>query len=112
MIYRVMKGRLKNRIRDKIEDVQKYTYWCLSFARRNLTRFVAILNFFDYTMSDPSRNIANACIFNYPRQDSVEVADIALEGCYTIYDSVESVWTWRGKVAGNARSKPYAGLLN
>ena len=67
MIYRVMKGRLKNRIRDKIEDVQKYTYWCLSFARRNLTRFVAILNFFDYTMSDPSRNIANACIFNYPR---------------------------------------------
>ena len=82
-----------------------------TFVRSNLNRLSAMLVYFGHAMTDLRRANENTCLLGRV-EAFLRATDVLLEGCYAVYDPIESVWIRSGKAVGSASSSPRAGLLN
>ena len=107
----LLKARLNKHIQEKVLDVKKHEHLVFTFVRSNLNRLSAMLVYFGHAMTDLRRANENTCLLGRV-EAFLRATDILLEGCYTVYDPIESVWIRSGKAVGSASSSPRAGLLN
>ena len=106
-----MKARLNKHIQEKVLDVKKHGHLVFTLFRSNLNRLSAMLVYFGHATTNLRRANENTCLLGLVKA-FLRVTDVSLEGCYAVYDPIESVWIRSGKEVGSASSSPRAGLLN